>query len=180
MCRVTPPLSSILDVITVWLLVLGAKEAAAVACKPGAELADLFAESIHRLVVHVGLSNELWQVDYVMLAKQQDMREISVVIPSILQRCSAPYASPGPLPSHSGYLPLSHKCRIWIISVSRNYSDVSQNSPQPTGPSQIDTAVSCRRSFRSRPSCQRRTPPAHQDRHYQVCDFPSPLHSSCR
>jgi hypothetical protein len=75
MCRMTLPLSSILDVITVWLLILGAEEAAAVACKPGAELADFFAESVHRLVVHVGLSNELWQVDCSMLASRRYEKE---------------------------------------------------------------------------------------------------------
>jgi hypothetical protein len=46
------------------LLVLGAEEAARVACKPGAELTDLLAQTVDRLDVHVGLSDHLWHVDY--------------------------------------------------------------------------------------------------------------------
>lgn len=65
--------SSILDVIGSWLLVFGAEETAAVACKPGAELADLLAESIHRLIVHVGLSNELREVDWIMSVMQKEV-----------------------------------------------------------------------------------------------------------
>jgi hypothetical protein len=51
------------DVLRRRLLVLGAEEAAGMARKPRAEPADLLAQPVDRLDVHVGLSDHLGHVD---------------------------------------------------------------------------------------------------------------------
>ena len=103
-------LPRLLNVLVGRLLVLGTEEATVVPCEPLAELVDLLAKSIHRLCVHVGLRDHLWQVDYFhrrngmgqYKCERRSQDEERKDVPSIRAKCSAPYASPGPFPTQSG------------------------------------------------------------------------------
>jgi hypothetical protein len=52
-----------LDVFSAGLLVLGAEEFGTVAAEPGAELGELLLKASDRLLVHVGLSDDLGHVN---------------------------------------------------------------------------------------------------------------------
>jgi hypothetical protein len=64
-------LPRILDILRTGLLILRAEESPTVPREPGAELADLLAQPVHRLGVHVGLRDELGEVDCVDVSKEE-------------------------------------------------------------------------------------------------------------
>lgn len=71
-------LSRALNVLSCWLFILGAEEAVGVACKPRTEPADLFAQAVDGLDVHVGLSDHLRHIDCAMpLATVERERKFS-------------------------------------------------------------------------------------------------------
>ena len=67
--EVRSSLSGILNVVSIWCLVLDAEILGQIWClsEPVGQLGQLLAKTIYRLLIHVGLGQQLWKGDYDVL-----------------------------------------------------------------------------------------------------------------